>query len=235
MQLSESLARRAEEGYEDLMQAGLEYFGSDHPAKEAKNGLSRTIADESNLICALIARYVLYCDRTALGRRLRLSNMGFDRSHPMPSFGLDKWAMTIVAVMALTALIMTQTPGAKPIGSGAVLSIAITFALSIGFAVMGSILVAQRFIERRENSGSAFPPFAELLVAGLIVAGLAIVLRIAIPLLPAVLNSGSAGFQDALPSSLSDGLASSCLFLAPFRSAFCAPISGLWAGDGHGF
>jgi hypothetical protein len=198
MQLSESIGRRAEEGYEELMQAGLEYFGSDHPTKEAKNGLSRTIADESNLICSLIARYVLYCDRTAVGRRHRLANMGFDPSHPMPSFGLDKWAMTIVAVMALSAIIMTMTPGAKSIGSGAVLSIATTFAISIGFAVMGSILVAQRFIERRENSGSAFPPFAELLLAGLIVAGLAVVLRIAIPVIPAILNNGIAGFQDVI-------------------------------------
>jgi hypothetical protein len=247
MQLSESLARRAEEGYEDLMQAGLEYFGSDHPAKEAKNGLSRTIADESNLICALIARYVLYCDRTALGRRLRLSNMGFDRSHPMPSFGLDKWAMTIVAVMALTALIMTQTPGAKPIGSGAVLSIAITFALSIGFAVMGSILVAQRFIERRENSGSAFPPFAELLVAGLIVAGLAIVLRIAIPLLPAVLNSGSAGFQDVItqftqrwpgvivPFSCTISLGLLCSYLGPLGWGWPRVLMVAAIGNGLAF
>ena len=124
--------------------------------------------------------------------------MGFDRSHPMPSFGLDKWAMTIVAVMLLSVLVMTMTPGAKPIEGGKVLSIAITFAISIGFAVMGSILVAQRFIERRENSGSAFPPFAELILAGLIVAGLAVVLRIAIPLIPALLYSGSSGVQDVI-------------------------------------
>jgi hypothetical protein len=198
IQLSESVAARAEERFEELIQAGLAYFTSEAPTKMARDGLSRAIADESNLVCALIARYVLYCDRTALGRRQRLSNMGFDRSHPMPSFGLDKWAMTIVAVMGLSALIMTMAPGAKPIGSGAVLSIATTFATSIGFAVLGSILFAQRFIERRENSGSAFPPFAELILAGLIVAGLAVVLRIAIPLIPAVLNSGSVGFQDVI-------------------------------------
>ncbi len=201
MQLSETIATRAEEGFEELIQAGIAYFAAkqstSQPAKEA-NGLSRAITDESNLICSLIARYVLYCDRTAVGRRHRLSNMGFDPSHPMPSFGLDKWAMTIAAVMLLTMLIMTRTPGAKPIGGGMVLSIAITFAVSIGFAVMGSILVAQRFIERRENSGSAFPPFAELFLAGLIVAGLSVVLRIAIPLLPALLQSGSSGFHDVI-------------------------------------
>jgi hypothetical protein len=198
MQLSESIATWAEERYDELIQAALAYFASKQATKEAKDVLSRAITDESNLICSLIARYVLYCDKTAVGRRQRLSNMGFDPSRPMPSFGLDKWAMMIVTVMLLTVLIMTLMPGAKPIGGGAVLSIAITFAVSIGFAVMGSILVAQRFIERRENSGSAFPPFAELFLAGLIVAGLSVVLRIAIPLLPALLQSGSSGFHDVI-------------------------------------
>jgi hypothetical protein len=183
MQLSESVATRAEERYEELIQAGIAYFTSEQPTRMAKHGLSRAIADESNLVCALIARYVLYCDRTALGRRQRLSNMGFDRSHPMPSFGLDKWAMTIVAVMLLSVLVMTMTPGAQPIGGSKILSIAITFSITIGFAVMGSVVVAQRFIERRENDGPAFPPFAELILAGLIVAGLSVVLRLAIPLL----------------------------------------------------
>ena len=245
MQLSESIARRAEEGYEELMQAGLQYFGSDHPPKEAKNGLGRTIADESNLICSLIARYVLYCDKTAVGRRRRLANMGFDPSHPMPSFGLDKWAMTIVTVMALSALIMTMTPGAKGIGSGAVLSIATTFAISIGFAVMGSILVAQRFIERRENNGSAFPPFAELILAGLIVAGLAVVLRIAIPLIPALLNNGIAGFQDVItqftqrwpgvivPFACTISLGLLCSYLGPLEWGW--PRVSMVAAIGNGF
>ena len=252
MQLSESIARRAEEGYDELMQAGLEYFGSDHPAKEAKNGLSRTIADKSNLICSLIARYVLYCDKTAVGRRHRLANMGFDPSHPMHSFGLDKWAMTIVAVMALSALIMTMTPGVKPIDSGAVLTISATFAISIGFAVMGSILVAQRFIERRENSKSAFPPFAELILAGLIVAGLAVGLRIAIPLIPAILNSGIAGFQDVItqfgqrwpgiivPFTCTISLGLLCSYLGPLewgwlRVSIAAAIGNGLAFMGAGF
>jgi hypothetical protein len=198
MQLSESVATRAEERYEELIQAGLAYFTSEQPTRMVKDGLSRAIADESNLVCALIARYVLYCDRTALGRRQRLSNMGFDRSHPMPSFGLDKWAMTIVAVMLLSILVMTMTPGAKPIGGSQILTIAITFSITIGFAVMGSVVVAQRFIERQENDSPGFPPFAELILAGLIVAGLSIVLRLAIPLLPAVLRGDSSGVQDAI-------------------------------------
>ena len=116
----------------------------------------------------------------------------------MPSFGLDKWAMTIVVVMLLSVLVMTMTPGAQPIGGSKLLSVAITFSITIGFAVMGSVVVAQRFIERRENDGPAFPPFAELILAGLIVAGLSVVLRLAIPLLPAVLQGDSSGVQDAV-------------------------------------
>ncbi len=199
MQLGEAMATRADERYEELIQAGLAYFAAQQPTKAAKDGLDRAITDVSNLVCCLIARYVLYCDKTALGRRQRLSNMGFDTSHPMPSFGLDQWAMTIVAVMLLSVAIMTLTPGTKPIGGTKVLSIAITFALSIGFAVMGAILVAQRFIERRENNKSVFPPMADLILAGLIVAGLSVVLRIAIPLIPALLQGGGSGFQVVMP------------------------------------
>jgi hypothetical protein len=197
MQLSESVAARAEERFEELIQAGLAYFTSEAPTKMAKDGLSRAIADESNLVCTLIARYVLYCDRTALGRRQRLSHMGFDRSHPMPSFGLDKWAMTIVAVILMSVLVMTVT-GAKAVDSGKILMIAITFSITIGFAVMGAVVVAQRFIERRENGGPSFPPFAELILAGLIVAGLSLVTRLAIPLLPAVIQGDSSGVQAAI-------------------------------------
>jgi hypothetical protein len=191
-------ATRADERYEELIQAALAYFTSQQPTKEAKDEFTRAITDVSNLVCSLIARYVLYCDKTALGRRQRLSNMGFDASHSMPRFGLDQWALTIVAVMLLTVAIMTLMPGTKPIGGTKVLSIAITFALSIGFAVMGSILVAQRFIERRENDKSIFPPVTELILAGLIVAGLSIVLRIAIPLVLALLLGGNSGFQDVM-------------------------------------
>ena len=45
-------------------------------------------------------------------------------------------------------------------------------------------------------ASSAFPPFAELMLAGLIVAGLSVALRVAIPLLPALLHGG--GFQDVI-------------------------------------
>jgi hypothetical protein len=197
-QLADPMMARAEDRYEALMLAAVAYFASQHPTKEAKDGLGRAATDLSNLVCSVIARYVLYCDKTALGRRQRLSNMGFDASHPMPSFGPDKWAMTIVAVMLMSIAVMTLTPGTQPIAGSEVLIIAITFAFSIGFAVMGSILVAQRFIERRENSKSAFPPIAELIVAGLIVAGLSVVLRIAIPLVPALLQGGGSGIQDVM-------------------------------------
>jgi hypothetical protein len=197
-QLAEPMVRRSEEGYEELMRAALDYFASAHPTKEAKDGLSRAATDVSNLVCSLIARYVLYCDKTALGRRQRLSNMGFDASRPVPSFGLDQWAMTVLAVMLLSVAVMTLTPGRLPIAATKVLSIAITFALSIGCAVMGAILVAQRFIERRANNGSVFPPFAELILAGLIVTGLSLVLRIAIPLIPALLQRNSSGVQDVI-------------------------------------
>jgi hypothetical protein len=195
-QLAEPIVGRAEQRYEELIQAAFVYFTSQHPTREAREGVSRATTDLSNLVCSLIARYVLYCDKTALTRRQRLNNMGFDTSSPMPSFGLDKWAMTIVAVMLMSVAIMNLTPGRLPITHAQVLTVAITFALSIGFAVMGAVLVAERFIERRENSKSMFPPVAELIFAGLIVAGLSIVLRLAVPLIPAMLQGEGADIHD---------------------------------------
>ena len=65
----------------------------------------------------------------------------------------------------------------------------------MGLAVLGSIVVAQRFVERQENNKSAFPPIAELLIAALVVAGLSLVLRISIPLVPALFQGGDAGLQ----------------------------------------
>jgi hypothetical protein len=83
---------------------------------------------------------------------------------------------------------MAFMPGTKTLLAGKILIIAITFGLSIGFAVLGAIVVAQRFIEHRRGEKSAFPPIAELVVAGLIVASLSAALRIGIPLVPVLIQ-----------------------------------------------
>ena len=65
---------------------------------------------------------------------------------------------------------------------------------------MAAVLVAQRFIEHHEGEKPAYPPFGELLVASLIVVGLSIAIRIAIPLVPALIegNSVAAALQDVV-------------------------------------
>jgi hypothetical protein len=80
----------------------------------------------------------------------------------------------ILLVILMSVGMMVFMPGTRPIEVGKVLTIAITFGVSIGFAVLGAILVAQRFIERHEGDRLAFPPIAELILAALIVAGLSI-------------------------------------------------------------
>ena len=134
------------------------------------------------------------------GRRQRLSSMGFDVAHPTPTFGLDQWAATILAVVILSIVTMVLMPGTKHLGAPKTLTIAITYAVSIGFAVMAAVVVAQRFIERHEGEKPAYPPFGELLVAALIVIGLSIAVRIAIPLVPALIegNSATAALQDVV-------------------------------------
>ena len=196
MKFHEAMANRANARYEEMIRESLAYFTSAHPTKELKEALSKSITELSNLVCSLIARYVLYCDVTRRGRRQRLSSMGFDATHPMPPFGLNQWAATILAVVILSIVMMVLMPGTKPAAATKILTIAITFAVSIGFAVMAAVVVAQRFIERHEGEKLAYPPFAELLLAALIVIGLSMAIKIAIPLVPALIEGNSAALQD---------------------------------------
>jgi hypothetical protein len=195
MQLGETVAARADARYEELMHTALAYFTSSQPTRELKEALNCNIVEVSNLTCGLIARYVLFCERTHNGRLQRLAGLGFD-ARPTPTFGPDQWATTILLVILLSVGNMVLMPGTRPIELGKILTIAITFGISIGFAVLGAIVVAQRFIERHPGDRLAFPPIAELILAGLIVAGLSIAVRIGVPLVPALLQGQ--GFQDVI-------------------------------------
>lgn len=199
MKMGETVAARADVRYEELMHSGLAFFTSPQPTHELKEMLNGNIAEVTNLTCGLIARYVLFSEMTENGRLQRLSGMGFD-ARPTPTFGLDQWATTILLVTCLGIAMMVFMPGTRPIPVGQVLSIAITFGVSIGFAVLGAIVVAQRFIARHEEDRRAYPPVAELVIAGLIVVGLSIALRIGIPLVAALMQGQ--GLQDVLPQFL---------------------------------
>jgi hypothetical protein len=196
MQLTETTAARADGRYKELMHISLVYFTSPDQARELEDTLNSTIMEVSSLICSLIARYVLCCGLTRGGRPHRLSSMGFDAS--LPRFGQDEWVMTVFAVVLLGILMMTLMPGTRPIPPGQILAIAITFGVSFGLAVVGAVVVAQRFIERHQGEHGAFPPIAELTLAALIVGGLSIALRIAIPLVPALIEGSNSGLQDVV-------------------------------------
>ena len=195
MQLGETVAARADARYEELMHTGLAFFTSPQPTRELKEALNCNIVEVSNLTCSLVARYVLFCERTHNGRLQRLAGMGFD-TRPTPTFGPDQWATMILLVILMSVGMMVFMPGTRPIEVGKVLTTAITFGVSIGFAVLGAIVVAQRFIERHEGDRLAFSPIAELILAALIVAGLSIAVQIGIPLAFALMQGQ--GFQDVL-------------------------------------
>jgi hypothetical protein len=174
------------------------------------DGSLRSIIEVSLLTCSLIARYVLYCNATKGKRRQRLARMGFDASRTMTiRFGLDQWVATILAVIVLSAGIMAFMPGMLTQPAGKILTISITFGLSIGCAVMAAVVVAQRFMERHEGETFPYPPIAELTVAALIVAGLSVALRIGIPVIPPLLLGESSDlpgifiqFRERLPGVL---------------------------------
>src|SRR5262249_20044624 len=156
---------------------------------------SQNIAELSNLVCSLIARFVLYCEVSNIGRRHRLSGMGFDATHPTLTFGANQWATTILGVIVLSIGMMVFIPGVSSVPPSKILVIAITFGLSIGFAVLGAVVVAHRFVERQEEERSVFPPIAELALAALIVTGLSVALRIGMPLVPVLIVGDSAALQ----------------------------------------
>jgi len=198
MQLSEATAVRAAARYQELMQAACAYFATPHPAKELTEALNHSISEVSQLTCSLIARYVLYSNATKSKRRQRLSRMGFDASGAIGRFGPDQWVTTILAVIVFSAGMMAFMPGTLPLPAGHILQIAITFGLSIGFAVIGAVVVAQRFMERHEGETNPYPPMAELTLAALVVAGLSVALRIGIPLVPALIQGSESALPDVI-------------------------------------
>jgi hypothetical protein len=198
MQLSETTARRDAARYDELMQAGRAYFAAPHPAKELEEALNRSINEVAQLTCSLIARYVLYCNATKNKRHRRLSMMGFDVSGAIWSFGADQWVTTIFAVIVLSASMMAFTPGMLRLTGGQILTISIPFGLSIGVAVIAAVWVAQRFLEHHDGEVSTYPPIAELTAAALIVAGFSAGLRIATPLVPALIQGSESALADAL-------------------------------------
>ena len=202
MQLGEATVVRLAARYDELMEAGLAYFTAAHPDKELKQALNRSIGEVTLLTCSLIARYVLCSNATESKRRQRLSAMGFDATGAIWTFGADQWVSTILGVIVLSAAMMAIMPGTLPLSADHILRISVMFGLSIGFAVIGGVWVAQRFLERQHGETSVHPPIAELTLAALIVAGLSAGLRIATRLVPALIQGSSSALPDAVSQFL---------------------------------
>ena len=202
MQLGEATVVRLAARYDELMEAGLAYFTAANPAKELKQALNRSIGEVTLLTCSLIARYVLCSNATESKRRQRLSAMGFDATGAIWTFGADQWVSTILGVIVLSAAMMAIMPGTLPLSADHILRISVMFGLSIGFAVIGGVWVAQRFLERQHGETSVHPPIAELTLAALIVAGLSAGLRIATRLVPALIQGSSSALPDAIAQFL---------------------------------
>src|SRR6266542_2491478 len=201
MQLSATTATRAAARYVELIHAGQADFATPQPSREREDALNRRIGEVALLTCSLIARYVLYSNATESKRRQRLSTMGFDASGRI-TFGADQWVITILAVIALSAGMMALMPGTLSLSKGDILRISITFGLSIGFAVIGAVWVAQRFLEHHHGEAIVDPPIAQLTLAALIVAGLSAALRIAVPLVPGLIQDSSSALPHAITQFL---------------------------------
>ena len=174
MQLGETVAARADTRYEELIHTGLAFFTSPQPTRELKEALNHNIVEISNLTCSLVARYVLFCERTHNGRLQRLASMGFD-ARPTPTFGPDQWATTILLVILMSVGMMVFMPGTKSDRSRQRPDHCDHVRRLDRVRSPGRHRGRATFYRAHtEGDGPAFPPIAELMLAALIVAGLSI-------------------------------------------------------------
>ncbi len=196
MRLNEKLVEQSVGLYDNLMENGLAFFTSSKPTRQMEEALKKNIQDLSQVVCRLIARYVLYLDLTENQRRKRLSGMGLNPRDHSPAFGRDQWVASIFAVIILFLFMSITLPGRQPFSQAFMYSV--LMAIQLGMAVIAGTVVAQRFIRRQEDNAWQFPPLAELTISAFVVVGLCIVLRIGWPLVPDFLNTGSISLGQSL-------------------------------------
>jgi hypothetical protein len=196
MRLNEKTVEQSLALYDSLMENGLAYFTSSKPTRQMEEALKKNIQDLSQMVCRLIARYVLYLDVTESQRRKRLSTMGLNPRDHSPAFGRDQWVASILSVIILFLFMSIILPSQQSFSQTFMYSV--LMAVQLGMAVIAGTVVAQRFIRRHEENVWQFPPLAELTISALVVVGLCIVLRIGWPLVPDLLNTGSISLSQSL-------------------------------------
>jgi hypothetical protein len=196
MRLNEKPVQQSVMLYESLMENGLAYFTSSKPTRQMNESLKLSVQELSQTICSLIARYVLFQDITSNQRRRRLSSMGLNARDHLPAFGWDQWMASTLAVIILFLFMSIALPSTQSFSQNFIYSI--LAAIQLGIAVIGGTIVAQWSIRRNEGVGGQFPPLAELTLAGLVVIGLCMILRLGWPLIPSFFNTGSIAVSASL-------------------------------------
>ena len=162
MQLSSKTVSQANVHYSQLMEIGLAYFTTPHPTQQMEDTLRREAHETSNFACNLIARYVLFQEKTSIQRTHRLSSMGFDSYEDLASFGVDQLMTSILAISIITLIIIIVMPRSASINNGEKFLRATVFAVQMGLSILAGTFVARRFLQRDEGTGVRFPPFSNL-------------------------------------------------------------------------
>jgi hypothetical protein len=191
MQLSTKIISQANSHYTALMEIGLAYFTSARPTRQMEDTLRKEAQETANFVCSLIARYVLFQEKTGNQRQTRLSRLGFDSYEDAASFGIDRLITSILAILIITLIIIIGTPRSVSINNGDAFLRSTIFAIQIGLSILAGTFVARRFLQRDDGTGVRFPPIYELTLAGLIVAAISSALKIAAPLIPTLFKAGS--------------------------------------------
>jgi hypothetical protein len=198
MQYERKIVSQADNHYASLWEIGVAYFTTAQPIRQLEESLRRATQETSYFVCSLIARYVLYQEKTPTQRARRLSALGFDSYDHIPAFGIDQWVISILATAAITLVIIFVTPRSTPITTGDAFLRAIIFAIQIGLSILAGTFVARRFLQRDDGTGKRAPPIFELTWAGLIVVTISAALKIGVPIILTFPLTDQPGFDQSL-------------------------------------
>ncbi len=185
----DELVSVANAGYHSMLELAVDVFSSKKPKSGKLKLLKEQLNDLSNIICQMIAHYILAQDAMSSGRRRRMWKMGFDAHDYLPAFGRDQAVAAILAMAILFILVSIVLPTGLQFSK--VLSIGIIVAIQNGLAAIAGALVAQRFIRGDEGNGKLrFPPFMELFIASALVVVLSATLSFARHTTPVFFTEG---------------------------------------------
>lgn len=140
---------------------------------------------------------MLYDEWTSTQRSKKLSEMGFNVRSYSESFGINQLVGSVTALTALIVFLLTVVPWRDP-SKVHVFLISVIFSIQIGVSILMSTMVAHRFLQREESGRHAIRLLAELIGAGIIVVGMSAIVRVGVPVISSLIESGTLALDESI-------------------------------------